>query len=505
MILATLLASTALSTVVAQDLGAVTPATSQTASERLTLTIDAIAAEEMGATHLPGLAVVVVQRGRVVVQRGYGLADLSTGRRVDPEKTLFRIGSVSKAMTALAVRRLIDAGKLDWEDDVTSVIPGVQNPFGIEEPVRLWNLMTHTGGFDQIGGADRHIYEHDLPLAERKALRPSIAEYLSGGRLRRVTPPGEMFRYDTYGITLAGHLVERATKLPFPAAMRAALFAPAGMDSTFIEAEGEFLEQVAIGYGWVGDAYVPQPYEVYVTTPASSVDATPADMGRLLAALTGDGSGPQGQLFSKQALTEVLGPQYRSHPRYAGITHGLWESPSVGPPDGPGIWSVGHGGSMRGFHTQFEIFPEPGIGVFVITNRNHEAGGGDVTVGSAVIRAALAELVGEIAPAPILPAAPDREVDAEAYAGGYVRGIYCRTCTPEEFARGAWPRGEPLQVAGTSGGLRLGEDIYLPTAEDDVFVRSDGQREVFFGRDAAGRVAFFVDSRGPFTMERIEH
>lgn len=513
LILATLCLTAALSPSAVQDPGSRVPASGadplspsprETSPERLAAVIDAVVAEEMKATHLPGAAVVIVQRGKVLLQRGYGLADVDTGRAVDPEKTLMRIGSVSKAMTALAVRRLIDAGKLRWDQDVTRAVPGVLNPGNVEGPVTLWNLLTHTGGFDQIGGPDRHVYRFELPLEERKALRPSLGEYLSGGRLRRVTPAGQVFRYDTYGITLAGHLVEQATELPFPQAMRKTLFEPAGMDSTFIEAEGESLEKLALGYGWVDGEYVAQPYEVYVTTPASSVDATPADMGRLLIALTGGGTGPRGRLFSEEALAEILGPQYRAHPRYAGITHGLWESPSVSPPDGPGIWSVGHGGSMRGYFTQFEIFPGPGLGFFVITNRAPEAGGGDIGLGSAVMRAALAELVGEIPPAPILAADPDRQVDLEAYSGSYFNGVHCRTCTPEELALGGWARGQSIVVEPTEGGLRLGNYVYLPTAEDDVFVRNDGQSEVLFGRDAAGRVAFYVDSRGPYAMERME-
>lgn len=470
----------------------------------LEATINTIVEEEMEATHLPGVAVVIVQNGKTIIKRGYGVADVASGRLVDPDRTLFRIGSVTKALTGLAVTRLIDDGRVGLDDDVTKYFDKISNQTGSDEPVTVEHLITHTGGFDQIG-IGRHVYDFDKPLDTRKAMRPSLADFLGDNNLRRVTPPGQLFRYDTYGISLAGLVLARATGLSYAEAMHQEMFKPLGMTRSFVEADYEHFNDLAIGHGWIDSAYVAQPYEIYMTTPASSIDATPADMGRLLEALTGNGATTAGgRLFSKEAAANIRAPQYRPHPKFTGITHSLWESPSVDPPDGPEVHSVGHGGSMLGFWTMMEIFTESKTGVFVVTNRNWEAGGGPVNLGGRINRAVIDALY-EVPPKAQLAEAVDiGDRDLSEYAGAYVFGTFCKSCTQEEFAQGAWPVGNPRMVRTTEEGLLIDEALFFPTADPDVFVHQEGTQEIFFGRDKSDAVSYFTSSYGPSTFEREE-
>ncbi|MEM1041805.1 MAG: serine hydrolase domain-containing protein [Bacteroidota bacterium] len=478
-------------------------AQAQTDGLNMVATLDETVREEMAATHLPGAAVVIVREGQTVFKRGYGLADIESGTPVDPDRTLFRIGSITKALTALAVTRLADQGRIGLDDDASIYFDGLmRNAGGTAHPVTVRNLITHTGGFDQIGGPDRHVYRFELPLEARKALRPSLAEYLAGDKLRRVTPPGQRFRYDTYGITLAGLVAARATGLPYAETMQQELFAPAGMERSFVEVDDAHRPDLALGYGWIDGAYVAQPYEVYVTTPASSVDATPADMGRLLEALTGGGANAHGRLFSEAAAAAVLAPQFRPHSRFPGISHGLRESSMRdSPADGAQPRTLGHGGGMLGYWASLTVYPESRTGVFIVTNRHPEAGGGPVTLGDR-INALVAETM-VAPPSPTLPALRDGSVDLAPYLGSYAYGVHCRTCTAVEFAQGAWPRSNPVEVAEAEGGLRIRDEVYLPTTEADVLVERDGRREVFFGRGDDGNVGFFVYSTSPDTFDRI--
>ncbi|MEL6704053.1 MAG: serine hydrolase [Bacteroidota bacterium] len=468
----------------------------------LTTTIDAIVEEEMRDTHLPGVAVVVVKDGATLVQRGYGVADVASSRPVDPERTLFRIGSVSKALTALAVTRLIDDGRLAYDDDVSAYVDGIANLSGSDEPVTIEHLLTHTAAFDQIG-LDRHVWDLDQTLAQRKAQRPSLAAYLEAGNLRRTHAAGQRFRYDTYGITLAGLVLERVTGLPYDQAMRQELFAPLGMERSFVEVDAAHVDDLAVGHGWVDSAYVAQPYEVYVTTPASSIDATPADMGRLLEAMTGSGASGQGRLFSPAATRAVLAPQFRPAPGFTGVTHGFWESPGFDLPDGPAIRTVGHGGSMLGYWTSLTLYPDANVGVFIVTNRNHEAGGGFVNVGQR-INEVIAEAFYDDVPSPLMPlSVPLDGRDLSPYVGDYTFGTFCRTCSRDERARGAWGVSALRPVRLTERGLSLNDQPYLPTAERDVFVHESGDRALHFGRDAEGRIDFLVRSEEPATLERV--
>ena len=470
---------------------------------KLAAMLDRLAAADMAAENIPGMAIVVVQSGRTILKRGYGMADVATGRPVDPDRTLFRIGSISKALTALAVTRVASDGRADMNADVSSYVSGIRNLSGSDRPVTVRDLIRHSSGFDQIG-LDRHIREFARPIAERKAMRPGLKQFLEAGNLRRTTPPGQLYRYDTYGITLAGLVLQKATGLPYAEAMRRELFAPLGMRDSFVEADPASLARLALGYGFADGAYVPQPYEVYVTTPASSIDATPADMGRLLEALTSDGANGHGRLFGQPTLQAVLAPQFRPQPRCPGVTHGFFEGQfnSVAGQSRPR--TIGHGGNMLGFSSLLTIAPEAQLGIFVTVNRDTEAGGGSLRIDRHITDLILEQLAASPRnPGPALQVA-EAPGDYRAYSGNYHFGAYCRTCTAAERARGGWSRGEPRVVAPSARGLRIDDATYLATTQNGVFLREDRERHVCFGSDRQGRISHFSFSNSPNTFERAE-
>lgn len=468
---------------------------------RLSAALNALVKTGMEAEHVPGLAVVVVRSGRTILKRGYGVADLASGTPLDPDTTLVRIGSITKALTALAVTRAAADGRLDMDADVTGFVGGVRNPGGFDRPVVVRDLISHSSGFDQVG-MGRQVREFERPLAQRKARRPSLRSFLEAGNLRRATPPGLLFRYDTYGITLAGLVLEQATGVPYAEAMRRELFEPLGMRNSFVEADDAHLARLAKGYGFVDGRYVAQPYEVYVTTPASSIDATPADMGRLLEALTSDGANRQGRLFSRSTLGEVLAPDFRPQQHCPGSTHGFFEGPIGSTASGPRPRTVGHTGSMLGFSNLLTLVPEAELGVFVVANRDAEAGGGGVGLLGRVQDLVVRELAASAPPAGLALTPSQAPGDYSPVAGRYYYGAFCRSCSAEERARGAWERGEPRVVTTFARGVRIGEDTYLATTTEGVFLREDGQRHACFGRDPRGRVSHFNFSNSPNTFER---
>ncbi|ANM30323.1 hypothetical protein ABI59_13195 [Acidobacteria bacterium Mor1] len=468
-------------------------------TERLAQRIDETVERIMGERNLPGAAVVVVQRGRTIFSRGYGMADVEAGRVVDVDRTLFRIGSITKALTALAVTRLVDQGRLNFDDDVSTLIDGLELQGSFDEPVRVRHLVTHTAAFDQIG-VGRQLGGFEYPLPTRQAARPPLAEFLRGN-LRRTDEPGRFMRYDTYGIVLAGLLLEQVTGKTYAQAMNELVFEPAGMSRSSVEVTPELEPDLALGYGFDDGNFEPQHYEVYLTTPASSIDATPADMGRLLEALTSGGANEHGRLLSAEAARAVGRPQFRPHPEFPGITHGFWERPLGRRADGSAGFSVEHGGGMLGFTSRLALLPELEAGFFVTTNRDWEAGGGDVEITGAVGDIIVEELLGALEDAP-LPRPGQNDADLQEYAGDYVNGVYCRTCSEEEFQMGGWPMRRPQSVEVDGQALVFGEARYL-AAGNDVFVREDGLQRISFGRGGNRQVAFLVESDGPVTLEKI--
>ncbi len=97
---------------------------------------------------VPGAAIVIVKDGKVLLQKGYGFADVEKKQTVDPERTVFRIGSVSKAFTATAVMQLVEQGKIDLDRDMQTHMDVLRIDSRFQEPVTMKHLLTHTTGFD---------------------------------------------------------------------------------------------------------------------------------------------------------------------------------------------------------------------------------------------------------------------------------------------------------------------------------------------------------------------
>lgn len=456
--------------------------------------------ERMESENLPGVAVVVVKDGQTLYENSFGFSDLDGKRRVSLEDDVFRIGSVSKAMTALALARLADRGEIDLDDPVSRYFPELDDTPDYSdsaEPIRLWHLVTHTGGFDQVG-IGRHIWQLDKSLDQRKALRPELEEFLLSNNLRRRSPAGQSFRYDTYGMTLAGVVLERIMEMPYPKAMEQALFRPLGMNKTFVEIPNDQAKHLVNGYGFVDGQYQVEPYEVYLTTPASSIDATAADMGRLLRSLTAPPGRSDISLFGK---ADAFDPMYRPHPEFPGATLGMFES--LYDEQNRPLRKLWHGGSMLGFLTNFSIVPEHGLGYFIVTNRDPEAGGGPVSIHARVERAILSVLIDGGEARSFSVPEPTDDMNLDEYAGNYVWGVYCKSCSDEEYEQGGWSMGTPIPVNSHDGMLVIDSQRFVGDRERDVFVGVDGKTRVFFRRDQKGRVATFSYSSSPDAFERV--
>ncbi|MEO1654004.1 MAG: serine hydrolase domain-containing protein, partial [Bacteroidota bacterium] len=466
--------------------------------------IDQALLAKMKDEHIPGVAVVIVQNGKIIYKKGYGLANTDTKQKVSVDSTIFRIGSTSKALTFLTLTKLIEKGLVNYEDAISKYVAGIENPYHLKDTIRIKHLLTHTGGFDQIGFG-RQILDFELTLEERKAKRPSILAFLQGGNMRRIRPAGQHFTYDTYGTTVAGAIIAKVTGLSYKEAMQQELFQVLGMHSTSVEVEPDNLGRLAKGHGYVNGQYKTMPYEIYLTPPASSIDASPLDMGRLLEALTNQGSNAQGRLFRPETLKRVIAPQFRPHPEFVGMSHGLWESQRIGAiPDAYSIRTIGHGGDMLGITCAMDLIPDLDLGFFVVANRNGEAGGGGVSIGRPVMNIILEHFGIEKKTPPYQIPKANTNLKLEEYAGNYTFSIYCHTCSEEEIQQGAWSRGNLIPIRVNKNTLLLDGEVYL-AREKDIFIREDGQEMIFFGRNKDNRVAFFVFSDNSHSFEKVEN
>jgi len=437
---------------------------------------DSLVSASMESEGVPGAVIVVVENGRVVHRRGFGLADRDRGIPIDVDSTLFRIGSITKALTALALTGLVAREGIDLREPVERYVPpGLVPEAPVDEPIQIRHLLTHTGGFDQTGLGRR---------VDAPSERPTIEAFLAK-HLVRVRPPGEVAVYDTYGITLAGYLIERIGGLPYADYMRSRVFLPLGMIRTWVEAPPEERASLAVGYGLEDGEWLPQDYEWYVTLPASAVDATAADMGRLLVALLGDGGALLPADLARRVRTEV---QLEYGAASGAFSWGFWDERRKG-------WrGLHHGGVMAGYTSELHLVPEAGLGLFLAYNRDPETGP------PPRLREALIDLLYER----VLPdrgdaAPPDaaQPFDTDGFAGAYAFTVGCFTCAEGE----GWGIGWQDVSAPEPGVLAIGERRWL--AVDSTGFRAKGvETPLRFLSDARGRVRYMV--RGPNSWVRMD-
>jgi CubicO group peptidase (beta-lactamase class C family) len=319
--------------------------------------LDELVMQQLSRFNLPGAAVIVVHGGRVVHTRGYGHAEIETGRALDAERSVFRTASVSKLFTATAVMQLVEQGLLDLDTDVNDYLD-FQVPSTYPEPVTLRNLLTHTAGFDErlLGSsASRRRPERMLTLREGLTARDAAP---------RVRPPGELISYSNHGIALAGYIVERVSNVPFVRYVDEHIHSPLGMArSTFAEPLSESLERDRVrGYMFYRGRYELLPIFYENGAPAGSHFSTLPDIARFMLVHLNEGELDGARILGAETVRQMHAQAFTHHPQLPGWTLGFSENQIDG-------WrTIGHGGDLLGAHSQLTLVPEAGLGVFVHYN-----------------------------------------------------------------------------------------------------------------------------------------
>ncbi len=316
--------------------------------------IDQFVASQMAEMHIPGAAVVLVQGGKVLMAKGYGYTDQSQQQRVDPERTTFRIASVSKLFTATAVMQLVEQGRLDLHADINRYLTDFQIPATYPEPITLEHLLTHTAGFDDSDvGSITLTPEAALPL-ER---------YLSTFLPPRVRPPGQVLSYSNYGMALAGFLVQQASGVPFEQYVEQHILAPLGMQHSGFTPT----DSLATGYWSDGNAQAVKPY--YVSDlPSSGVIASATDMASFMTAHLQDGQYGQARLLQPDTAKQMREQHFTNYGGAAGVGYGFFEDTSSAE---RAVW---HNGSLAGYRSMLYLWPSAQTGLFVVSNADADLG-----------------------------------------------------------------------------------------------------------------------------------
>jgi len=436
---------------------------------------------QLKALDVPGAVLTVVRNGRVVTNTAFGNASVTPPIPVIADSTTFRIASVSKVFTALAVLRLVEAGRLSLEADVRRLLTGLTIRGDIDAPLTLHQLLTHTAGFD-----DRLVGYLNPP---GQAPEP-LAEHLARALPARARVADDAPGYSNHGYALAGLVVERTTGVPFATYVRDSILAPLGMrDTRFVLGPSD---SVGIGlaaeYRSTGERRVPRSSRPY---PAGNLATTGADMGRFLIALSRALRGDSVPIISPAIARQLVGPMLQYHPQLPPMGYGL----SGMPMHGRTVWMKG--GASPSHSAVLAVMPDVDLGVFIAVNRQEPL----------VWNRVLAELVRHLGADSARVSSEPNEASTPAPLEG-LAGTYLLTRAPVasnekivglavQSSVSVVPRGIEIEGLGEIAGTYFARDSLL-------FERNDGRRVAFrLGADGRATHFFAVVQGQPFSFERI--
>ncbi len=414
---------------------------------------DSFFADYLRDSRRPSLALVVVEGGRIVLEKGYGYADQDGDSPVDPDSTLFNMASLSKLITTTAVLRLVAAGRLALGADVGGILD-VPVPERPGAPVTVEHLLTHTSGLEgPLLGAVVDDPSDLLPLGDYFRAHPP----------RAGAPPGAEVRYSSYGMTLAGRIVERASGERFEDYVDRRVFAPLGMTTaTFRQPVPPWL---ASRIATAGSGPTPNYLQLF---PAGSLVAAPHDMGLFMLSQLCDG----GPVLDRAMLDTMQATHWTAIPSAPGVALGWFETRLAGVP------ALFHTGARTHFSLMV-LVPDAGVGIFLVHSMHQ--GGPYQTLREDFARAFIERFVAparagpgaDIAagggPAPAAPAADHR------FAGVYRPSLLPSTT----LARAGWMALDTRVRAAPDGRLRValpfaGRGIDLAPAGPGLYRSDDG-------------------------------
>jgi CubicO group peptidase (beta-lactamase class C family) len=312
--------------------------------------------EQMQQQHIPGAVFVLVKDGSIILARGYGYADIKQQTPVIPERTVFRVDSISKLFTTTAVMQLAERNQVLLDEDVNSYLTRFKVPDTYPgQPVTLANLLTHTAGFaDGQFGRDIPSTTNMIPLED----------YLATRLPPRVFPPGQIFNYSPYGMGLAGYIVEVVSGLPFARYIDENILQPLDMGRSSFQPLSSLKPDLATNYRFHNNTWVSDPSAFYLTNlpPAGSLHTTAIDMAHFMMAQLQMGQYEGKRILEPATAQEMQSQHFRQHPQLPGMAYGFFESLENGHRvlrhAGDGLWSSSF----------LFLVPDENLGVFIAFN-----------------------------------------------------------------------------------------------------------------------------------------
>ncbi|WP_397590021.1 serine hydrolase domain-containing protein [Sphingorhabdus sp.] len=366
------------------------PELRQSATESAEARADQVAHDALLSGPFAGMSIAVSQNGRIIYQKGFGKADVETGRAVTAE-TRFPIGSITKPITCRAVQALAAEGKIDTDAPVSRYLPNLRSP-ARDVPVR--NLLDHSSGIENYLELPDFPYDKPVGLS-----REQMTQFFDAQPLR--APTGERFSYSNSNTYLLGLIIEAVSRDYYDRFVARHVFAPLAMTHSDFLADASSEADRALGYNSNGSRFTrARGYDWLVPFSAGAAVSTTADLIRF--------SDAEFSAKTPKALRKRLMARQRLGDGELSLyTQGCLVEGRLG-----GMRKFSHSGSIYGFSSHMAHYPDQHLSVVVLTNSQGE-NYPPVNVSNRIARIFLGQ------PAPVL-----KDVSADPVALDSIKGDY---------------------------------------------------------------------------------
>ncbi len=306
---------------------------------------------EVQSKDLPAFSISLVAGEQVIWFDGFGHQNVERQERATP-LTVYRVGSVSKLFTDIAIMQLVEQGRLDLDAPVSEYLPtfAPTNPY--DEPITLRRLMSHRSGLVREPPVGHYFDPTEPTLAE-------TVRSLNGTTL--VYEPGTKTKYSNAAIATVGAVLEAASDTPFSQYIDEQILQPLGMTRSSFVLTPEVEENLATAWMWTYDGRrFEAPTFAMGMAPAGNLYSTVIDLSNFLLAIFAEGRGPGGAIVKPETLAKMIAPgtEADGSPQRFGLGFHVTEL--------DGHRQIGHGGAVYGFSTQLEALPDRMLGVAAV-------------------------------------------------------------------------------------------------------------------------------------------
>lgn len=459
--------------------------------EELKDSIDQFFINAMREDHIPGAVFIMVKDGKTFFSKGYGYADTKTP--VNPDKTLFRVASISKLFTATAVMQLVEEGKIDLNEDINKYLTRFQIEYRTARPITVADLLMHTDGFDIQWNIGRFA-------RSQSELKP-LGEFLAERLPEQVEQPGSLYLYSDVGMTLAGYLVEEVSGSPFSQYVEERILKPLEMrNSTFEQPlPSKLKNDLAVGFYKDGNSLWSTPFLYFNSSPAGALSCTATDIGHFMIAHLQNGKYGYVPILREETAKDMHRRRFEYISTLFGVAYGFHVSD-----DYPR--TLYQGGEAPGFSSMLVLLPDEGMGYFVALNIENQE----------FISKLTTRLLNHYYPA---PEGPDKtqstpgiqegrttllDSQLERFAGVYRYDQYPRhTIDKIGLLFQRWFIDQRVEVGNDGTLIVFPEGTKWQQVEPFVFRQVDGKERLVFGENNRGDITELFKDGDILRYERL--